>query len=224
MLRASLLGFITLVCSVLFNLAAYYADTSVSDTSVIGRLGFLVFIFILSRESAKNSLDLMEQGRQAEIYKKLAIKDMLTGLNNRNAYIADLDTLTAYDDIMVVTFDLNDLKKCNDNLGHAEGDFYILSAANIIKEVFSCYGSCYRIGGDEFCVMIKNASQCPVSQLTELQEAKEQEFNENNPSFDMHISYGYAIYNPMEDSNLEQTRDRADVLMYENKRKSKGMK
>lgn len=224
MLRASLLGFITLACSVLFNLVAYYADTSVSDTSVIGRLGFLAFIFILSRESAKNSLDLMEQGRQAEIYKKLAIKDMLTGLNNRNAYIADLDTLTAYDDIMVVTFDLNDLKKCNDNLGHAEGDFYILSAANIIKEVFSCYGSCYRIGGDEFCVMIKNASQCPVSQLAELMEAKEQEFNKNNPAFDMHISYGYAIYNPMEDSNLEQTRDRADVLMYENKRKSKGMK
>ena len=55
-------------------------------------------------------------------------------------------------------------------------------------------------------------------------EAKEQEFNKNNPAFDMHISYGYAIYNPMEDSNLEQTRDRADVLMYENKRKSKGMK
>ena len=55
-------------------------------------------------------------------------------------------------------------------------------------------------------------------------EAKEQEFNKNNPAFDMHISYGYAIYNPMKDSNLEQTRDRADVLMYENKRKSKGMK
>lgn len=127
----------------------------------------------------------MEQGRQAEIYKKLAIKDMLTGLNNRNAYIADLDTLTAYNDIMVVTFDLNDLKKCNDNLGHAEGDFYILSDANIIKEVFSRYGSCYRFGGDEFCVMIKNASQCPVSQLTQLLETKEQEFNENNPSFDM---------------------------------------
>ena len=61
----------------------------------------------------------MEQGRQAEIYKKLAIKDMFKGVYNRNAYIADLDTLTAYDDIMVVTFDLNDLKKCNDNLGHA---------------------------------------------------------------------------------------------------------
>lgn len=72
--------------------------------------------------------------------------------------------------------------------------------------------------------MIKNASQCPVSQLAELMEAKEQEFNKNNPAFDMHISYGYAIYNPMKDSNLEQTRDRADVLMYENKRKSKGMK
>ena len=68
---------------------------------------------------------------------------------------------------------------------------YILSAANIINEVFSRYGTCYRIGGDEFCVMIKNASKCPVSQLADLLETK------------------------------EQTRSRADALMYDNKRKSK---
>ena len=37
----------------------------------------------------------------------------------------------------------------------------------------------------------------------------------------MHISYGYAFYDPVMDSDLEKTRDRADVLMYENKRKSK---
>ena len=221
MLKASLIGIVILAGSVLMNLATYYSNTSISDTSVITRLGFLIFIFILSREAAKNSLELMEKGRQAEIYEQLAIKDMLTGLNNRNAYISDIDSLSSYHDIMIITFDLNNLKKCNDNLGHTEGDNYILSAANIIKEVFSPYGSCYRIGGDEFCVMIKNASQCPITQLITLLESGEEKFNTENPTFDMHISYGYAIYNHMVDSDLEQTRDRADALMYENKRLSK---
>lgn len=221
MLKASLIAIIILAGSVFFNLVIYYNNTSVSDTGIISRLGFLAFIFILSREAAKNSLELMEKGRQAEIYQELAIKDMLTGLHNRNAYISDIDALTTCHDIMIITFDLNNLKKCNDTLGHAEGDFYILSSAEIINDVFSSYGSCYRIGGDEFCVIIKNASQCPISQLTALLEAKEQEFNVKHSTFNMHISYGYAIYDQGTDSTLEQTRDRADAFMYENKRKSK---
>ena len=221
MLKASLVAVTVLVCSVAFNLLVYYSNTAVSDTSIIGRLGFLVFILILSREAAKNTLELMEKGRHAELYQKLAMKDMLTGLNNRNAYISDLDSLTACNDIMIVTFDLNNLKKCNDNLGHSEGDTYILNAAKIIKEVFSPYGSCYRIGGDEFCVMIKNASKCPMEMLIDLLEEKEKEFNETNQVIDMYISYGYAIFDDALDSDLEKTRDRADVFMYENKRKSK---
>ena len=221
MLKASLVAVAVLVCTVAFNLLAYYSNTAVSDTSIIGRLGFLIFILILSREAAKNTLELMEKGRHAEIYQKLAMKDMLTGLNNRNAYISDLDSLTACNDIMIVTFDLNNLKKCNDNLGHSAGDTYILNAAKIIKEVFSPYGSCYRVGGDEFCVMIKNASKCPIEMLAALLEEKEKEFNETNQVIDMHISYGYAIFDDALDSDLEKTRDRADVFMYENKRKSK---
>ena len=89
----------------------------------LGFFSTLIGLYLLNdTEAAKNALDLMEKGRHAEIYQKLAMKDMLTGINNRNAYISDLDSLTAYSDIMIVTFDLNDLKKCNDNFGHSEGD------------------------------------------------------------------------------------------------------
>lgn len=221
MLKASLLGVIILVASVLLNLMMYYANTSVSDTSIITRLGFLLFILILSREAARSSLELMKKGRQTEVYQKLAIKDMLTGLNNRNAYMSDINALTSYHDIMIISFDLNDLKKCNDNLGHGEGDLYLLNAAKILREVFSPYGSCYRIGGDEFCVLIKNASQCPIGHLTAILETKEKQFNVDHPIYNMHISLGYAIYNHMIDADLEQTRNRADAIMYEHKRKSK---
>lgn len=221
MLRASIVSVAVLAVCVFFNLASYYSNTAVSDTSVISRLGFLIFIFVLSLESAKNTFALMEKGRHAKIFEELAITDVLTGLNNRNAYIRDIDALTNIHDIMILTCDLNNLKKCNDTLGHAEGDAYILGAANIIKDVFSPYGSCYRIGGDEFCVLIKNALLCPIAALTSSLEEKEMEYNSGNPAFPMHISYGYATFDSRIDLNLEQTRDRADALMYEHKRKSK---
>lgn len=220
-LRASLISVAILSLSVFGNLASYYDNTSVSDTSIIGRLGFMIFILILSIEALKNSLDLMEKGRKAAVYKELATTDMLTGLKNRNAYIGDIEAMDDYKDTMIVTFDLNNLKKCNDNFGHNEGDQYILSAANIIKEVFTPHGFCYRIGGDEFCVLIKNCMSCPITELIASLEKKMQERNYDNSVFPMHISYGYAVFDGQLDLNIEKTRDRADALMYEHKRQSK---
>jgi len=221
MLKASLLSVAILSLSVFVNLAAYYKNTAVSDTSIVSRIGFLIFIFILTVEAAKNSFLLMEKGRHAKIFEELAITDTLTGLNNRNAYIRDIDALTNNQDIMIVTCDLNNLKKCNDTLGHNEGDAYILNAAAIIRDTFFKYGTCYRIGGDEFVVMVKNALMCPIGELTTILEEKQDDYNGTEPNFPMRISYGYAVFDSRIDTNLEQTRDRADALMYEYKRKSK---
>ncbi len=221
MLRASFIGVGILVLSIVFNLAVYYENTSNADTNVVGRIGFLIFIFILGRETARNSLELMEKGRKAETYEELAVTDMLTGLRNRNAYIAEVETLKECNDILVITFDLNDLKRCNDTKGHAEGDNYILSAANIIKRSFSTYGTCYRIGGDEFCVIIKKASTCPLSEMLKSLEDEQKKYNELKPGFNMNIAYGYAVYDSNKDADIEQTRGRADSLMYKHKRKIK---
>ena len=207
--------------SIFVYLILYYIHPAVSDTSLIVRIGFLIFIVILSRESVRQSLELMEKGKKAEGYRKLAVKDMLTGLFNRNAYIADMEKLKPSPEIMIATFDLNDLKKCSDTFGHSEGDYYILSAANIIHDVFSQYGSCYRIGGDEFCVIIKNALHIPIEQLKQNLTEKETAFNRSNPAVCMHICFGYAFFDPKMDADLEKTRDRADERMYEDKRNSK---
>ena len=57
---------------------------------------------------------------------------------------------------MIIVFDLNDLKKCNDKNGHMVGDEYIVASSKIIKKTFMEYGRVYRIGGDEFCVLMPN--------------------------------------------------------------------
>lgn len=66
---------------------------------------------------------------------------------------------------MVVTFDLNNLKNCNDNYGHRVGDAYIINAARIIENTFERYGKCYRIGGDEFCCIIPKGKSVDIERV-----------------------------------------------------------
>ena len=53
---------------------------------MIGRFGFLLFICLLAREATAVSMEKIDEGRKAEIYRELAEHDMPTGLYNRNAY------------------------------------------------------------------------------------------------------------------------------------------
>lgn len=115
-------------------------------------------------------------------------------------------------------FDLNDLKKCNDTQGHEQGDRYIMCGTQIIKESFGDIGKCYRMGGDEFCVLLENVSleECGqrVKRLKELVE----EHNKAYPDeFPVQIACGYEIYDEKTDFDFGDTLRRADKMMYHEK-------
>ena len=116
----------------------------------------------------------------------------------------------------------NFLKKVNDNYGHAEGDRYIITAANIISDSFSKYGKCYRIGGDEFFVILDgdNAEKnCEAA--IEVFEKLVREYNETHDlPVPLQIAFGKSVYVPGTDS-LETAEKAADELMYERKKKLK---
>ena len=57
---------------------------------------------------------------------------------------------------MLIVFDVDDFKHVNDVYGHVKGDLCLSVIANCIKGAYAQYGYCYRIGGDEFCVLLKN--------------------------------------------------------------------
>ena len=129
-----------------------------------------------------------------------------------------------YEGYSIATFDLNNLKWCNDNLGHAAGDAYIQASARIIKEIFGSHGKCYRIGGDEFCTVINQKSKKfdnarHVKQLRELEKYAEKELGIKG--LNVQIACGYAEYDIKTDKNFEDTRSRADKKMYESKRRLK---
>ena len=219
-LKTNLVALIVLIVAVALDLVLYYLG--VMDADFFGRFIFLLFVIILGCETLKNSAKVLERGKLIQLYEELATMDILTGLHNRNAYETDVAKLEKTDGILLVTFDLNNLKRCNDTLGHSEGDNYIKAAANIIEMVFSQYGTCYRIGGDEFIMVTENGARCPIDGLLRHLRDEEEKYNNRSKSkFPMHIAVGYAIYDIKRDGNIENARNRADEFMYENKRKIK---
>ena len=85
-------------------------------------------------------------------------QDTLTGLLNRNVYdqyTKRLDGVIG----MVIVFDLDNFKQINDLYGHQWGDFCLRMTGRLIKDCFYKIGLCYRIGGDEFCVICETADE-----------------------------------------------------------------
>lgn len=193
---------------------------------ISGMLGFLIYIAVMSVEMIKQSRKIVERAREAEIYRKMAYTDELTGAYNRTAFQNDMERQVKVDEETgktivnpntIFMFDLNDLKKCNDDYGHENGDKYIKMVAEVLIRIIGIDGRCYRIGGDEFCVIMPKIGQNEIdnkliSILREVQELDKKGF-----VVPVSVAVGYAVFNPECDHTLEDTMKRADVLMYQNK-------
>jgi diguanylate cyclase (GGDEF)-like protein len=228
MLRKHLLTrrFWVTVCSLLtmcpalaYNLYKYYTDSYNADG--YGNIMIFVFISIFAIDVSHSVMQDIDAGKKAEIYHELAVRDMLTGCYNRNAYRNDTEQLTDLKDILLITCDLNNLKQCNDTLGHAYGDQYITDAAGILKKIFCDHGKVYRIGGDEFCIILPNRHKCNISVLLASLIEEQRIYNETSELIHIQIACGYAVYEPKTDSDIEDIRTRADEWMYKNKKELK---
>ncbi len=149
---------------------------------------------------------------QIAIVRSQAYIDGLTRLGNRAAYEDHVRRLeeqirqgTAA--FSVILFDLNGLKEINDRHGHEKGDQVIVEAASVLRQAFD-EGKLYRIGGDEFVVILEGANARTGAWLDEV-------FGEKSH---VSLSKGYAVYDPQTDTEYRAVFNRADNEMYENKR------
>lgn len=214
-----ILGIIVLLGVLTLDLVHFYLGSF--QITFIGNFGVLIYICILVQEAFKQTISQADKARKLEFYRQLATKDMLTDMYNRNSYDEWIKENVQMPGTLIITFDLNNLKYCNDTLGHAIGDDYIKNAAGIIAEIFGNFGNCYRIGGDEFCVVIPKQNKIdPEDKLTQL-EQEQKKYNAGLEYPYMQIAYGYAEYDAQTDLDIEDTRSRADKKMYEMKRKMK---
>ena len=210
------------MATLLLDLFNYYQMRK--DSNMFGRIGFLIYIVVLGITSMKDSAALMKLGRKAHKYEQLAYTDQMTTLSNRTAFQHDFEILSSSpDNIAIINLDLNSLKYINDNLGHTFGDTYITNSAQIISKIFGHVGKCYRVGGDEFVVIIEQASHFDFTYYFNMLDWSIDTFNRGQTGMPvpMQIAHGYAIYDSSLDKNLHDTYNRADKDMYANKKEKK---
>ena len=157
---------------------------------------------------------------------KRAYVDALTKVKNKGAFSDDLDALQIQTDkdgaqmqFAVGVFDCDNLKTINDRFGHDRGDEYLKAACKVICRVFR-HSPVYRIGGDEFSVILQNDDYQNREALLKQFEEEVARINSTaaNRWEEVHVSAGVAVYNPQHDSAVVDVTRRADKIMYENKR------
>lgn len=154
-----------------------------------------------------------ERAKSMEI---LAERDGMTGLYNKMKYIR---VLSAVDNsnrkVAVIYWDVNGLKTLNDTRGHECGDALIRVVAESVLSVTHKPAMSFRIGGDEFVMIIEDGDEAKVKSV--LKEWKKALWEcSKNCAFEVTASVGYAVGLRKE---LKEVVHAADKMMYEDKRK-----
>ena len=195
-----------------------------SSVPLVSRLG--TFISSVTEELEESYSKIADMNRELE---KIATIDSLTGIGNRFMFddavrVASKDLINSESKYLFM-FDVNGLKFVNDTFGHSEGDILIKSAATAIDTVFSEYGSCFRIGGDEFAAVLSFNDKWQIQSAEEKFEAYVENYNKQ-AAYILSIAYGYS---PLIDTHGEVKSSSdwkmdADINMYRNKAKFHAIK
>ena len=155
--------------------------------------------------------------------------DALTSVKNKGAFSDAIDALQERIDrdrantaFAIGMFDCDNLKLINDQYGHEKGDVYLKTACRLICRVFQ-HSPVFRIGGDEFAVILRSDDYTNRAALIRQFEADRAAVcaSTENQWEQVHIAMGVADYDPKVDTSPTNVVRRADKLMYANKRKRK---
>lgn len=203
------------------DMFSYYFFPS-SNFRSSGIICLSIYLTLVGAEELKDLAEAMEKRKEVNAIQQIAYHDQLTKVYNRTAYSEDINA----DDFSpercyVAVFDLNNLKKVNDNLGHEVGDFYISEGARIISESFSDLGKCYRMGGDEFCALVRTGSYDKMKAAMESVKEKVAIANLKQDLVNISIAGGFEHYDVRIDHTINDTYKRADKKMYQEKNSMK---
>jgi two-component system, cell cycle response regulator len=142
--------------------------------------------------------------------------DPLTGLGNRGAMQVDFAELDRRGGekapVTLVLFDLDGFKRFNDTFGHPEGDVLLSRIGRALREAVGEDGTAYRLGGDEFCAVLKGDGW----RAEEAKRRAASALSVRDGSFEVEASWGAAAV-PGEAANSSEALRLADVRMYAQK-------
>ena len=173
-------------------------------------------------------LEREEHKKNLESAERMARRDELTGIRNKNAFAEFTTKLDEKiergdDDLQfaVVMGDVNDLKIINDTRGHSFGDEVIQRASRMICEIYK-HSPVFRIGGDEFVVIIMGEDYEKRDIL--LNTLREESALNGRTKSGPVVACGMSIYEQGGDADFTSVFKRADKEMYDNKTEIKNRK
>ncbi len=230
------IGFAIFLGSVLIDIGSYMLKSntgvkinSINGISAVAASAFILILFVTFGMDISKKLRV---NAEREVLYRMAYTDSMTQIYNRRYCEEKMDELIESDvPYGIYNFDLNYLKKTNDNLGHSIGDELIKGFASILNETFGQRGTVARMGGDEFVVILEDVDKINNKAFIESLFSRIKLVNQKETRFQYSMSYGYAdshevkkkaVLNGKE--NVKDPRDvyaLADNRMYEYKRKYK---
>ncbi len=145
----------------------------------------------------------------------LSYYDHLTGLGNRRLYQEKLAQLEINKDfpLSIVMADINGLKLMNDAFSHDAGDELLVKASQVMTKHFNTYGEVYRIGGDEFVILLPNSSDQFTNQL--INELNSDLSQTAVKGVSISVSFGYSTAYHLDE--VKQVARKAEENMYAHK-------
>ena len=205
------------------QLKRLHAADNTSVFVIVGLFGLSLIVMLNNYRSMRKWEKKAEQERDEA--QTIALVDPLTGVKSKHAFLLRQKEIDASiqdgetDGFAVVVCDVNGLKVINDTLGHKAGDEYIRSASKMICDIFQ-HSPVYRTGGDEFVVILQGRDYLIRKELVlALHDRSVAHISTN----EVVISGGLSEFRSGEDASFHDAFERADALMYEEKKLLKGM-
>lgn len=171
--------------------------------------------------------DITRERQTAEQLIYLAERDSLTGLYNRHRFqeelarmLADVERRKSHGSLLF--FDLDEFKYINDTFGHRAGDSMLIRVAGEVNALVRRSEIISRIGGDEFAVLLPDASENDATRLAEriIRAIAQIPFRFEGQNLRLTTSLGIAHY-PLHGANAEELVSHADAAMYQAKEAGK---
>ena len=189
---------------------SFYMSSSVVAILVVG-----IYLVLASCCMMHLFSKVMKEKYEKEKLLYTSNTDELTRCLNRHAYETDINKLDLKKEWIYISLDLNSLKHINDTYGHAAGDEIICAAAACMTASFGEFGKVYRIGGDEFAVIVTQKPDEFDSMKNEFDSSVAKWRGKNVDS--MTISYGCVSSLEEDWENIYDIAKEADRRMYESK-------
>ena len=213
---------IILLVSLILEIVSFFTRAFGSISSFF-RIGVVIFFGMLAVDTFTYIRSNMRRRDETLLLEKLAYKDFLTGGFNRTAYERDVQNyLDTQKSFRLILLDLNELKHINDTYGHNQGDEAIRLVFNAMKTGF-VQGKNYRIGGDEFAVLIEDVDAIRFKdRLDNFQSI----LNETTKDFlyPILVAVGSDVYHYGDWDNYSRFYHHVDQKMYLHKKKIKNTK